>query len=408
MKEELYKNKIIQELYFSSGACSLELSKRLNKSLSLISRIVNEMIEEGLVVEKGFAISSGGRRPVVYALKSDVKYIISVAMDQLITRLVVMDMSNNFIGEVKKVSIPLTDNYVALQTLTEAIVELIAESAIDKKDFLGIGIGMPGFVDPVAGHNYTFLGANISNQIKISTGLPVYIENDSSSIALAEYNFGSAQGSNNAMIINFNWGVGLGIIINGELYRGSNGFAGEFSHVPMFNNGKMCGCGKTGCLETECSFIYMIRMAEEEMQRGVESFMSGKMTPDMNYEEKSKLFIKAVSNGDKLAVEQMSAAGYNLGKGIATLIHLFNPAKIIISGRGATIGKIWLTSIQQAINEYAIPRISQHTDIEVSKMGYESELIGSAIIVMSNAQNIYDMASDHGHRLKKLREQTII
>ena len=405
MKEELYKNSIIRELYFTGGLSSLELSRRLEKSLSLSSRILNEMIEEGIVVEKGFAISSGGRRPQVFALNNDIQYIISVAMDQLITRIVIMDMYNNFVTEVKKIAISLTYNYVALQTLTEAIVEVIQSSGIEKNKFIGIGIGMPGFVDPVAGHNYTFLGANISKQITISTGLPVFIENDSSSIALAEYYFGAAKDSGNAMIINFNWGVGLGIIINGHLYRGSNGFAGEFSHIPMFNNGKMCGCGKTGCLETECSFIYMLNKAEAHIKNGMESYIKDRLKEGMNYEEKSKLFIQAVINGDKLAVELISEAGYNLGRGISTLIHLFNPSKIVLSGRGATLGKIWLTPIQQAINEYSIPRLAQYTDIEVSSMGYESELIGSSIVVMSKSDNLYERINQNRNNTKK---ETII
>lgn len=405
MKEELYKNSIIRELYFTGGLSSLELSRRLEKSLSLSSRILNEMIEDGIVVEKGFAISSGGRRPQVFALNNDIQYIISVAMDQLITRIVIMDMYNNFVTEVKKIAISLTNNYVALQTLTEAIVEVIQSSGIEKNKFIGIGIGMPGFVDPVAGHNYTFLGANISKQITISTGLPVFIENDSSSIALAEYYFGAAKDSGNAMIINFNWGVGLGIIINGHLYRGSNGFAGEFSHIPMFNNGKMCGCGKTGCLETECSFIYMLNKAEALIKNGLESYIKDRLKEGMNYEEKSKLFIQAVINGDKLAVELISEAGYNLGRGISTLIHLFNPSKIVLSGRGATLGKIWLTPIQQAINEYSIPRLAQYTDIEVSSMGYESELIGSSIVVMSKSDNLYERINQNRNNTKK---ETII
>ena len=405
MKEELYKNSIIRELYFTGGLSSLELSRRLEKSLSLSSRILNEMIEEGIVVEKGFAISSGGRRPQVFALNNDIQYIISVAMDQLITRIVIMDMYNNFVTEVKKIAISLTNNYVALQTLTEAIVEVIQSSGIEKNKFIGIGIGMPGFVDPVAGPNNTFLGANISKQITISTGLPVFIENDSSSIALAEYYFGAAKDSGNAMIINFNWGVGLGIIINGHLYRGSNGFAGEFSHIPMFNNGKMCGCGKTGCLETECSFIYMLNKAEALIKNGMESYIKDRLKEGMNYEEKSKLFIQAVINGDKLAVELISEAGYNLGRGISTLIHLFNPSKIVLSGRGATLGKIWLTPIQQAINEYSIPRLAQYTDIEVSSMGYESELIGSSIVVMSKSDNLYERINQNRNNTKK---ETII
>lgn len=406
MKEVSYKSSIIREVYFAGNISCMELSKKMNKSLSLTSKFLNEMIEDQIVEENGYALSSGGRRPLMYRLRKDLMYIVSVAMDQLITRIVIMDMHNNFVTPVTKVELPLTNNYVALQTLTEAIVKVIKDSEIDKDRIAGIGIGMPGFVDPQAGHNYTFLGANISKQIKISTGIPVFIENDSSSIALAEYYFGSA--TDNSMIINFNWGVGLGIIINGELYRGANGFAGEFSHIPMFKNGKLCSCGKIGCLETESSFIYMINTAEERIKEGKQSSMAGRLTADKNYEEKSRLFADAVTNGDSLAIELVSEVGYNIGSGIAILIHLFNPGKIILSGRGALMGNIWLTPMQQALNEMCIPKLARFTEISVSKMGYESELIGAAILVMSNVEEIYQEARQKEKLRKMIGRETKI
>ena len=117
-----------------------------------------------------------------------------------------------------------------------------------------VGIGMPGFVNAQKGINYTFLKSHnksISNVICDKIGIPVYIDNDSSLIALTEQRFGAAMDKKNAMVINIGWGIGLGLILNGELFRGHDGFAGEFSHIPLFNNGKLCSCGKSGCLETE-------------------------------------------------------------------------------------------------------------------------------------------------------------
>src|SRR5699024_2736024 len=100
--------------------------------------------------------------------------------------------------------------------------------------------------------------------IKEKTGYPTFIENDSSTIALAEIKYGRAVNEKNAMILNLSWGIGLGMILEGKLFRGNDGFAGEFSHIPLFKNGKLCSCGKTGCLETETSLSYMIRKAKAE------------------------------------------------------------------------------------------------------------------------------------------------
>jgi predicted NBD/HSP70 family sugar kinase len=137
--------------------------------------------------------------------------------------------------------------------------EVIRKSGVDKKKIIGAGIGMPGFIDSKKGINYTFLEAGeqtISQYLSRQLELPVYIDNDSSLIALAEFRFGLARRQKNAMVLNIGWGIGLGMILNGELFRGQNGFAGEFSHMPLFNNNKLCSCGKTGCLETEASLLW--------------------------------------------------------------------------------------------------------------------------------------------------------
>ena len=184
------------------------------------------------------------------------------------------------------------------------------------------------------------------------------------------------------MVINVGWGVGLGMILNGDLFRGHNGFAGEFSHIPLFANGKLCSCGKSGCLETETSLLVIIEKAKEGLQNGKISVL--KPSQLQHYEEASEAMIMAVHDGDRYAVELFSEAGYNIGRGVAILIHLLNPEVIILSGRGSTAGKIWQAPIQQALNEHCIPKLSDSTEIEISELAYEAEIIGAAALVMEN------------------------
>ena len=212
--------------------------------------------------------------------------------------------------------------------------------------------------------------------------MPVYIDNDSSLIALAEFYFGGAKNEKNAMVINIGWGIGLGMILNGELFRGHDGFAGEFSHIPLFLNGKLCWCGKVGCLETETSLLIMIESAKEGINSGRLSKL--KSLPFNDLELAYEGIAKAVQEGDQFAAELFSKAGYNIGKGIAILIHLLNPKKIILSGRGSLAGQIWLAPIQQALNENCIPRLYQGTTIEISTLGVHAELIGAAALVMEH------------------------
>ncbi|HUZ57620.1 MAG TPA: ROK family protein [Hanamia sp.] len=385
-KQTAYKDELKKHLYFKKMLSCADLSLLTNKSLPFTTKFLNELIADGSVIETGFANSTGGRRAQTYSLKSDLNYIVSVSMDQLITKIGISDMHNNIVGEVKKTDIPLKNNPQSLQQLRDAIVNFINQSGIAKEKILGIGIGMPGFVDVKKGFNYMFLpseNGSIVSFIREQIDIPVFIDNDSSLIGLAEQRLGDARRFKNAMVINIGWGVGLGMILDGKLFRGHNGFAGEFSHIPVFkDNQKICSCGKTGCLETETSLLAIVEKAITGLEKGRMSVLK-----DLSLEkadESIKAIMEAASRGDTFAVELFSEAGYNLGLGIAILITLLNPELIVLSGRGAAAGKLWLAPIQQAINEHCIPKISEDIQVKISTLGQRADLTGAAALVMEN------------------------
>ncbi|MDN3655567.1 ROK family protein [Ferruginibacter paludis] len=362
----------------------------IEKSFPLTQKLIEELVADNLVTETGYAVSSGGRRPLTYAIQRNVMYMVAVAMDQFVTKIAVIDMQNHLVSSVTRIFLSLTETRSALQVLIDKIAGAIDTSGIPKEKFIGIGIGMPGFIDVKKGINYSFLSLpdneSITKHMAFQLGLPVFIDNDSSLIALAELRFGAAKGARNAMVINIGWGVGLGLILNGALYRGHEGFAGEFSHIPLFLNGKLCWCGKAGCLETETSLLLIKERAIEGINSGRVSRLNTLSLE--NHETAYQELIKAVQEGDQFTIELFSKAGYNIGKGVAVLIHLLNPQKIILSGRGSAAGKIWEAPIQQALNEHCIRRLFQNTNIEISDLGLEAQLIGAAALVMENYNEI--------------------
>jgi predicted NBD/HSP70 family sugar kinase len=376
---------IIKNLYVKKALSCAQLSMRIKKSLPVTIQLLTSLLEEGYVIETGYASSTGGRKPVMYALNPDILYIISVAMDQYVTRIAIMNMKNEFVTPVEKYELPLLNNNNALALLVEKIEHIINISGIPKSKFVGIGIGMPGFIDVKRGLNHTYLfteGKSITAHVSEKIKIPVFIDNDSSIIALAELKFGSARETKNAMVVNVGWGVGLGVILNGELYRGHNGFAGEFSHIPLLFNGKLCTCGKSGCLETEASLLIVVARAIEGLRTGQVTKL--KELPSDDLGQALLKTIKAAHEGDQFAIGILSDSGYTIGRGIAILIHLFNPEFVILSGRGSAAGKILVTPIQQAINEYCIPSLAEYTSIKISALGDDAELIGAAALVMEN------------------------
>lgn len=380
----LYKRKIVKELCFGNILSAQDISQRIEKSLPLTTKILNELVAEMTLKENGYATSTGGRRPLMYSLMAEKMYVISVAMDQLITRIGILDVQNYEIIFLKKYDLILPQNSKSLSQLVNHISGFIADCKVAKDKIIGIGIGMPGFVDVGKGINYSFLdngNRNIAEFIEDAIGLPVFIDNDSSLIALAESRLGSARRKNNAVVINFGWGVGLGMILNGKLFRGNNGFAGEFSHIHLFENNKLCSCGKSGCLETEASMLVVLEKVKEAVKQGRVSIIKN-ISDD--FEESFSTIMNAALKGDQLAVEALSDAAYNIGRGIAILIHILNPELVVISGRGAASGNMLLAPIQQAINKYCIPRLANYTGITVSPFSNSAELIGGAALVIEN------------------------
>ena len=384
VKSAQLKNLIVKQLYFDTALSCAELSELFDKSIPSITKAVNELIAEGFVVEHGYAPSSGGRRPLLYSIKPDAMYILAVAMDQLSTRIQLLDLLNRPVADSMTFDLRLLNNNEALGILVKSINNYILKSGISKEKIAGIGMGMPGFINVRQGVNYTYLNAGNRSLVQYlcdEIGLPVYIDNDSSLIALAEQRFGIAKAQQNVMVINLGWGIGLGMIINNEIFRGQNGFAGELSHIPLSDDDALCACGKRGCLETVASMKVVA-------ERAIEGINSGRATGIKETLVASKALLDdildAAGKGDQFAIELLSDAAYKIGKALAILIHIMNPQTIVLSGRGARAGKILLAPIQQALHKYCIPRLAESTQLLISDLGFDAELIGAAVLMMEN------------------------
>ncbi len=369
----------IKCLYYNNVLTSADISNYIGKSIPHTIKVLNELIKEGYVTEKGFANSSGGRKPLNYSLIAETHYLLSVAMDQFSAQMVVVDMNNNFVSQVERYEFDI--HLLQPQTFVDQLKHFIEKSGISKTNILGIGITMPGFVDTDAGINYTYLkitGQTLVEYIQQNISIPVFLDNDSTAIALAEQKFGVAAHIKNVMVLNLGWGIGLGMILNGKIFRGNNGLAGEFSHIPLFKNGKLCDCGKHGCLETEASLIAVTATAKEGVKQG-------QITSLANYADiNADIIIAEAIKGDVFSVKLISEAAYHVGEGLAILIHLMNPGAIVLSGKGSIVGRLWLAPIQQAINEHCIPMLTHYTEFIISNLNTKAQLIGGAALVVEN------------------------
>ncbi len=389
-RQDQLKLSVFKLLYYNGPLSLAELSTYTNKSVPNITSILNNLVKEGYAVQHGLAPSTGGRRPIKYRLNNKKKqYILAVAMDQFVSRIVAYNLANDIVSPEASIVLPLKDNDAALDQLCEFIRSYIGQAGIKHEHVLGIGIGMPGFIDVEKGINASFLLTDPSelglrDKLTQSLELPVYIENDSSVIAISELHFGAARGLRDVMVVNMGWGIGLGMIVSGSLFRGHNGYAGEFSHIPLSHTNKLCSCGKRGCLEVDASLLVAVENAKQAIASGTTSNLQ-KLFAEKRKAE-GDLLIEAARMGDQLAVESLSDAAFMVGKGIATLIHIMNPERVVLSGRGAAAGKLLLAPVQRAINEFCIPKLAEQTDVAISNLGYQAELLGAASLVIENCE----------------------
>ena len=383
--DTLLKYHIIKNIYFERSLSCADLSELVGKSIPLVTKVISELIESGHIIENGYAASTGGRRPLIYSLKANEIFIVSVAMDQLYTRITIFDGLNKQVLPTQTFELPLLDNKNAVGDLIDIINDSIVRAEIDRYKIIGVGIGMPGFVNSKLGINYSYLQTpdrdSLRDYLEKTLQLSVLLDNDSSLIALAESKFGLAKGRKDVMVINVGWGIGLGMIVNGELFRGHNGYAGEFSHIPISDNEEtLCDCGKRGCLETEATLRVVANKAIQLIKEGKITNLPLKNSAEEMYE----VVLDAANKGDQMSIELFSDMGYKIGKGIAILIHINNPELIVLSGRGAAAGKILMAPIQQALNKYCIPRLAEYAEVKVSKLGQDAYSIGVAALVMEN------------------------
>ncbi|GHA38440.1 transcriptional regulator [Salinimicrobium marinum] len=387
-KKHLQKIKILQNLYFQGAQTNTEICDHFNISSPTSIRLLNQLIEEGWIKKDGRGKSAGGRKPDLYTLQEKRFYVVGIQLERFKIKMAIFDNHNNKILEYEDIPFQIEEEKSIVDHLFETTNSLVKESDIDSSDLLGIGISMPGLVSSREGKNFTYFlneedSESLEQVLKKKFGKPVFILNDAKSACLAEFNFGLANQRKNVLVISMDWGIGLGIIIEGKVHQGSSGFAGEFGHIPLVDDGLLCHCGKRGCLETVASGMALARMAKEGIKAGESSILSKFSEKDIERLQPETI-IAAANKGDQFAINILSEVGINLGKGIAILIQLFNPELIILEGKFADADKFITTPIQQSMNTYCMAQLREKTKISLSTLGDDSVLLGSVATVMEN------------------------
>ena len=384
----VYKNKSLKQLIINQldqvGKRTItELSKELNISVPKVTILVNELIEDGLIKDNGKFESTGGRRASVYGLVSEACFFVGVDVKRYYVNLGLLDFNKQLVISKEKISFKLENTKESLKALLLIIKNFINEigPGSAKEKILGICINLSGRINNTTGYSYSYFHFDeepLSIIIQKELGIQTFIENDSRAMAYGEFCNGDTKDASNVLFINIDYGIGLGILIDGKLYYGKSGFGGEFGHVPIFDNEILCHCGKKGCLETEASGLALIRKFKEKIKLGLTSSAMNKKkdSNDITLPD----IISAAKNEDVLSIELLAEIGEKIGKGIAMLINIFNPELLILGGILSETGDYLRLPIRSAINKYSLSLVNADTQLKLSKLGEKAGVIGACLI----------------------------
>ncbi|MCM3716386.1 ROK family protein [Halalkalibacter oceani] len=353
--------------FFPVSRAALATKTGLNKGT--VSSLVNELLEEQLILESGPGVSSGGRRPVMLLFNQTAGYSIGIDIGVNYVLAVLTDLQGVICYE-KQIKV----NHPTFREISDILYEVIDELMANMPDspygVVGIGIGVPGTVSTaeeiLLAPNLNWRNVDLKSLLEKKYHVPVKVENEANAGAYGEKKFGIGQKCNDIIYISGGIGIGVGLILNGELYKGHNGLSGELGHMTINLDGPLCNCGNKGCWELYASEKALLQMAE---QQGI--FATGE-------EATLEAVVQLASSGDERTLQLIGKLGENLAIGINNIINTFNPEQIIIGNRLAAL-QTWLEEIlRDSLKKHALATHQKNLQIDFSKLEKRSAALGVA------------------------------
>jgi predicted NBD/HSP70 family sugar kinase len=372
------RNLVLNLLHMTGELSRSEIARQSGLGNATISEISSELIGSGLLEEIGEGESTGGRRPLLLRLNPHAGYVVGIkVMEQSLT-CAVTDLRANVVAHSLH---PLGNDHhpkTIQALLIKAVHATIRASKVAPERVLGIGIGLAGLIDGHGGKvlyspYFDWRNVDFAGEIAEHFSLPVYLENDVNTLTIAQQWFGHGRGVDSFAVITVGRGIGSGIVMNGQFCRDA---AGEIGHVTLLLNGPRCDCGKRGCLEAIAADPAVIRHVTENLAVKPESSLHNTQQITM------EAIIQAAKSGDGLAIQALEKSGYFLGMGIALLINLLSPQRVIVSGEGLQAGSFRLEPMHRAIKENVFNGLGERTQIFTEFVEDETWARGAASLVL--------------------------
>lgn len=369
---------VLQHIYFAGFSTRMEVSQRTGLSPATVTNVVAEMIEEGILIESGVEESDGGRPRVIIEINPDYGTLVGIEVGEAHIQIEVFDLTLRNLGMTRYW---LTEGESQPERLVNLIAEktntLLADLGIAHDKVLSVGIGVPGVVErlgrvSIFAPDWQWHNVPLLSMLGARLDMPIYLDNRVKAMALVETWFGAGCGADDLAIVTIGIGVGAAIVTQGEIYRGATNSAGELGHIPIELNGRSCYCGNHGCLEAYVGAPALVQRLRELDPDS--SLLDGPVTT-------VTAIVDAARRGDPIAVQIMSETACYLGAGIASLINIFNPQRVIVGGwAGLAIGEYIWPELVEHVKRYALKRPFEVTRLVLSQLGQDAISMGAACL----------------------------
>ncbi|MER5869149.1 ROK family transcriptional regulator [Streptomyces sp. NPDC002044] len=379
--------RVVRAVRLAGSLTQAEIARATGLSAATVSNIVRELKEAGTVEVTD--TSAGGRRARSVSLSGDAGIVIGVDFGHTHLRVAVGNLAHQVLAEEAEpldVDASWADGFNRAETLVGRLVTGVGVG-LDK--VIGVGLGVPGPIDVESGTLGStailpgWAGINPRQELSQRLGVPVYVDNDANLGALGELVWGSGRGVKDLAYIKVASGVGAGLVINGQIYRGPGGTAGEIGHITLDESGPVCRCGNRGCLETFAAARYVLPL------------LQGTHGPELTMER----VVELARGGDPGCRRVITDVGRHIGSGVASLCNLLNPSRVVLGGSLADAGELVLAPIRESVGRYAIPSAARQLSVLTGSLGGRAEVLGALALVLSEMGDS-TLLSDHGSGLR--------
>lgn len=384
-KDQDSKKKVVSHLSARGQSTIPELADLLNISVPKTKELLTALLKDGLVEDSGRKTEGIGRKATIYSLKPESCYFLGVEIKKYKINIGLMSFNAGLVDSSLDIPFAFSEGNESLNAIILELQKFLTKTHVSREKILGLGLSLAGRINVKTSEIlsiYHFGNSPVKKKLEEAFNLPVYIDNDSRTLAYGEYHFGRSglpYSEKNVCIVNLDYGIAVGIFANGGPVYGASGYAGEIGHIPMFSNEKICFCGKKGCLETEASGLALIDFLTSKIKKGSSSRLQKVLTRKGIIELED--ILEAVRYGDNLAIEGVTEIAHNLGKGLAVIINLLNPELIVLGGMLSGLGELLLMPVKTSIMQHSLSLVNSDTRVTLSTLNQKAALPGCCLLV---------------------------